>query len=219
MSVEAAWSAKRRHGAIACDNCIAAAADRLAQHRRDQIEQLMERQGVGKAYRDCQVGQFPAELQEVAARLFAEGEFPGLLITGDSGTHKTRFACALMREWILAGRTVSFTTARAVFREVRETYAEDSKLTESALLDRRIAVDLFVVDDLGREGRITDQVLSVLHEFIDERLRNNRPTVITTNLDVDGIEAVYGANIASRLHMFEWLVMDGPDGRRQPREA
>jgi len=72
------------------------------------------------------------------------------------------------------------------------------------------------LDDIGQE-RITnenDYALGILRTILDSRYRNNRPVFWTSNLDLKGLTAIYGARVVSRI-IDAWppLRLDGPDLR------
>jgi hypothetical protein len=70
-------------------------------------------------------------------------------------------------------------------------------------------VEVLFLDDLGNP-LIAEPVSAEIHSFFacifDERLKYNRPTLITTNLDEDMLEAQFGGYILSRIqglcHMY-----------------
>ena len=141
----------------------------------------------------------------------------GILIVGDIGPGKTAFAAALSRFWIFSGAGIRFTSLRKFFRQVRDTYRRRSAQSESDVIDPLTDADLLVLDDLGREGEASQHVLSVLHDVVDDRIRFHRPTIITTNLSGKEIEARYKGAIASRLSLYDRIVLRGGDRRREKR--
>lgn len=76
---------------------------------------------------------------------------------------------------------------------------------------------MLVIDDLGTEP-INDEWRSVIDTAIDQRVTNERPTIITTNLRGIGsgssFQNVYGPRIWSRLVGYGWFMeSDDPDFR------
>jgi DNA replication protein DnaC len=147
---------------------------------------------------------------------------PTIRIHGPIGTGKTRLAIAILREkYIGEGGTLRFALAGDVFSEIRETFRDNSPRSEREVVDELCALDLLVLDDLGREGgfrlrQSSEYVLSILHRLLSRRLgeRFNKHTIITTNLTLDEIEAQYDEGIASRLSTFEEVILTGADRRR-----
>ena len=73
--------------------------------------------------------------------------------------------------------------------------------------------DLLILDDLGTEmpGQF---VTAALYSIVNERQQENKPMVISTNLNVDELGRRYSPQIASRLHgNFARLIFVGDDIR------
>ena len=78
--------------------------------------------------------------------------------------------------------------------------------------------DLLILDDLGTEFS-TQFTLAALYNILNTRLLRSRPTIISTNLDLKGIENHYTKRIASRIvGEYELLQFVGSD-IRQYRKA
>ena len=56
-----------------------------------------------------------------------------------------------------------------------------------------------MIDDLGTEPVLKNVTLEYLYLILNERLTSNKATVITTNLDLNGIINRYGERIYSRI--------------------
>ena len=70
---------------------------------------------------------------------------------------------------------------------------------------RYLTCDLLILDDLGSEFT-TPFVQSALYEIINTRLMEGRRTVISSNLNLEGIRNRYSPQVASRLEG-EYLLM------------
>lgn len=145
--------------------------------------------------------------------LRASREFGGLLITGNPGSGKTRLLAALCREYLLDGNSVEFTTSLKFFMRLRESYGADGEEHESAVVARFCEVDFLALDDLGREGKITEHVLTFVYHILSARLDNYKPTAITTNLSFTEFARAYDAGIASRLGAYIPLALVARDRR------
>ena len=82
--------------------------------------------------------------------------------------------------------------------------------------------DLLIIDELGREGRMTDQERSSFEMIIDERYTMRKPTILLSNMPRRKFEQYMEPAMMSRLH--DWSsrwpdlgirVLSGPD-RREP---
>lgn len=181
------------------------------------------RAAVGVEYGDATLADFaPATLNRALAahRRHRAGEpFYGFLIAGPYGVGKTHFAAAAARLWVLAGASFRWIPVRELFSEVRATYQDGAAASELEVVAAHTSADVLVMDDLGREGsrdgRATDQVQSLLHAILDERIRHRRPTFVTTNLVGAEIAHRYDGAIASRLALFDHLVIRGEDRRQE----
>lgn len=71
--------------------------------------------------------------------------------------------------------------------------------------------NLVVLDDIGLRDRATDAQFEAFQKFL--LYRENKPTIITSNLDLDGIHRVYDDRIASRLAAGTIVAMRGKDRR------
>ena len=121
-----------------------------------------------------------------------------LLFIGGTGLGKTFLSACIARSVADRGYSVLYETAthlfnkleQAKFSPTEETRLEAAKLT---------ACDLLIVDDLGTEmgGQFTT---SALYTLINDRILSGKPTIISTNLNVDELGKRYSPQIASRLH-------------------
>lgn len=114
-------------------------------------------------------------------------EGTGLLFTGSYGTGKTHLAAAITLELLKKDYHVVFGTLISLLGMIKKSYNEDSKVDEDAIMRKYISADLLVVDDLGKE-RPSEWVLEKLYTVINTRYENNKPTVITSNYDIDKLE-------------------------------
>lgn len=138
-----------------------------------------------------------------AANFAKNTDGKGLLLCGKAGRGKTHLACAILN--MLQDR---WTTAFAHI----PTFLEQLRQGEGNI-QQLIAVDLLVLDDLGSE-RESDWALEKLLVIVDGRLNQFKPTVYTTNFNLDELELRLGSRLASRiLYNSLDLVVQGPDWR------
>jgi DNA replication protein DnaC len=78
-----------------------------------------------------------------------------------------------------------------------------------------------VIDDLGEEFNDTKgNFLAVLDEAVSDRIANLRPTVITTNLDVEAFKLRYGARVTDRIRgSGRWFAVAGESMRGRAEAA
>lgn len=213
------WARSRGAGAAICLRCESARRQAAWWQRAARIGDLLVASGVSLAHATATPADFAPTDSAWIDRLLDEthgGRARGLLVQGPVGTGKTRFAAAVVRCWLLAGQEARFLLAGQVLRRIWATYRDESSESEDRVIDSLCSVPLLVVDDLGREGRITDAVRRVFHEIISRRVDNYRPTVITTNLGPDDIGDAYDQAIRSRLSSLHQVVIRGTDRRLCP---
>lgn len=109
-----------------------------------------------------------------------------LIIFGGTRTGKTRAAYLVAERFAKAtGRSPVFHSMRTFSAALMKGF-RDKRHDEQ--LDSLCRAPLLVLDDLGKE-KLTDRLASDLFALIDDRTANRRPTVITTNLDGNALEA------------------------------
>ena len=155
------------------------------------------------------------------AESFGTGS-PNLLFTGAPGLGKTYLSAAIARVVAANGFGVAYDTVGGLLSSFeREKFSRDSdESTDAASRVRQLmSCDLLILDDLGTE-MTTTFTQSALYSLLDGRLRAGKKTIISTNLDREGIAARYGAALASRLTgEYEWLEFLGRDIRAQRKEG
>ena len=107
----------------------------------------------------------------------------GVMFVGPVGTGKTHLAAAICNALMerLGTYCILHSVPELVYRIKNNGFNIDP------LLD----CDLLVLDDLGSE-RVTEFVVDTLFVVINSRIANDRPMLITTNLDGNDLAARYG---------------------------
>ena len=139
-----------------------------------------------------------------------------LLFYGETGLGKTHLSLAIAGELISKGFYVLYDSTQSIMNKLERGHFGKSTNDdyEQLLLD----CDLLVMDDLGAEFS-TQFTLSAFYNILNTRLLKSRPTLISTNLDLKGIENKYTKRIASRIvGEYELLHFVGSDIRQQKKE-
>ncbi|MEI6602690.1 MAG: ATP-binding protein [Clostridia bacterium] len=125
-----------------------------------------------------------------------------LLFFGNTGTGKTFMAQSIANEILLLGFTVAYVSAPLMFdkiNEARMTFGEDEYEDYFAGLKD---AELLVIDDLGTET-FTDAKMSNLLQLLNAResldLVSPHKTIISTNLNLQGLQNRYDERIYSRI--------------------
>lgn len=117
-----------------------------------------------------------------------------LTLSGGAGVGKTTLASAFFGAWLESeARTIQEReSAQFVSARIVPSFRGQPAMTD--LMKQR----LLFIDDLGSEEP-TPTGRNALATLISERHEWERPTIITTWLDVDGVRNAYGDGIARRL--------------------
>ena len=135
-----------------------------------------------------------------------------LLFVGGTGLGKTFLSACIARAVADRGYSVMYETAGHLFTKLEQAKfggSEDAR-REAAKYNE---CDLLILDDLGTEmpGQF---VTAALYGLINDRLLENKPMVISTNLTLEELGRRYSPQIASRLHgNFTRLTFVGEDIR------
>lgn len=120
-----------------------------------------------------------------------------LLFQGGVGLGKTHMSLAIAGRVISKGYGVVYGSAQNFFNTIESEHfgrGEDKQYT----LDLLKSCDLLILDDIGTEF-VTQFTTAVFYDIINTRLLRRRPTIISTNLNLDGLKSRYDDRITSRL--------------------
>ena len=120
---------------------------------------------------------------------------PSLLFTGGPGLGKTFLSACIARTVADNGFSVVYDTAGKLFSDFEAVKFGGDR---SDLTRKYLACDLLIIDDLGTE-MTTQFTQSVLYQVINTRLMEDKPVIISTNLNDEGLRQRYAPPIASRL--------------------
>jgi DNA replication protein DnaC len=105
----------------------------------------------------------------------------GIWFTGDVGTGKTTLAMLISKAAMEAEHTVAIYSLPRLLAILRETYADDAKLSLTQFIDILSSVDLLHIDDVGAE-QTSDWVLEQLYTILNTRYEDGKAVLLTTNL-------------------------------------
>jgi DNA replication protein DnaC len=135
------------------------------------------------------------------AQKFGRFYVRNMLMLGDPGLGKTFLSACIARTVAENGFSVVYDTAVNLFSKFEEQkFSKDVQEGRAAQSETRryLNCDLLILDDLGSE-MTTPFVQSALYTVVNTRLTQEKATVISSNLSMDGIRARYAGQTASRL--------------------
>lgn len=120
-----------------------------------------------------------------------------LLMFGKTGLGKTHLSLSIASSAIDKGYTVIYDSTINLLNKIENEHFGRDKVNDtlSVILD----VQLLILDDLGTEYD-TQFNVSTVYNIINTRLNKNLPTIVSTNLSKNEIQARYEERIVSRLY-------------------
>ena len=189
-----------------------------------QLDALLDRAAIPERYRDCDFTNFristPAQARVVetcrayAADFAANTDGRALILLGPPGTGKNHLAAAIAHDLLARGRSVLQAMVWEVIERIRATWRNGDGPSESAVIRVFAAVDLLILDEVGKQHGSDSERLS-LFRVIDSRYRA-RPTIVLSNETLTDLEKYLGPAAFDRLcHQGTLLHCRWPSYRRQ----
>ena len=120
------------------------------------------------------------------------------VFSGLTGTGKTCLSQAVANGLLEKGFSVKYVSAFAFNNAMIAVHTAPIESRNNLILDY-LTCDLLVIDDLGTEPITRNVTLEYLYLVLSTRQEKNLSTIISTNLDGDGIMTRYQERIFSRL--------------------
>lgn len=122
-----------------------------------------------------------------------------MLLLGAVGTGKTHLGCAVVQSVIRnLGASARYTSALDIIRDIKSTFGKDSELSEREIYAALRTPDLLVIDEIGVQHG-SDFERQVLFEVINDRYKDITPTVVISNLGIQGLRKCLGDRAVDRL--------------------
>lgn len=133
-----------------------------------------------------------------------------LVFYGAPGTGKTHLAIGLCKHVMEKGGTGLYTTVMGLLSRIKNTYHKDADEKESEAIAAFTAVDLLVVDEVGR-ALDTGYTEAQFFAILNDRYNNLRPVLLVSNLNRSQLETFLGAALTDRIReaggaflVFDW---------------
>ncbi|MDI9433671.1 MAG: ATP-binding protein [Planctomycetota bacterium] len=202
----------------ACDGRLRQRRPTARQTYRATVHRRIER-AIPPAYRHARFAHLAPRLREA---LDGRRTAQGLLLWGRPGSGKTYALAAYIRRLIVATRgelRVERTTFEKLSLALRDCFSPDAARTEADVLRPLLAADVLILEDIGSSRTMgtvaSDHQTRTITLLIDERLEQQRPTFLTSNLNVESLTQMFDERLGSRLHAFKILELHGRDRRQQ----
>lgn len=194
--------------------------------RQTRIENRLNASGIPMAFRGRTFDNFIVETPDMQRAVDLAREFAGnfwskhakdgtfLVMGGVTGTGKSHLALAIAQR-VMARGTAMYMDAIDLIRRVRGTWRRDSDKSEEEMLILLGGIDLLIIDEVGVQ-RGTDDEQLIIFDVINRRYRDNRPTILLTNLDGKAFVEFMGPRVMSRLsERAVYITFDWADFRRR----
>lgn len=187
-----------------CSKCndTGAVNGRLCECLKSELNRRLSEQN--KQYKfvtfnDCSPNMSPSlakiyDLSKQWCAKYPDSHILNITMSGGTGTGKTFLLECMASELIARGFNVMFTTAFALNDECRKYhFSLPSKVNEY------MDCDVLIIDDLGCEPLLKNITIEYLFNIINLRQKRYKPTLISTNLNMEDILNRYDERIYSRL--------------------
>ncbi len=122
---------------------------------------------------------------------------PSILMYGETGLGKTHLSLSIASAALDKGYSVLYDSVINFLLQIEhEHFGRDQSGNDT--LSLLLSCDLLILDDLGTEFD-SPFYQSVIYNIINTRMNRCLPTIISTNLDYNGISYRYNERITSRL--------------------
>ena len=137
-----------------------------------------------------------------------------ILFQGSTGVGKTFLSHCIAKEIMDRGFTCIYMTAFQLFDTLaKHTFGKGKDTEQETSANLIFQCDLLIIDDLGTE-MINKFVISQLFQCLNERLIQERSTIISTNLSLQEFRNTYSERIFSRIiENYSWQKIYGDDIR------
>ena len=118
-------------------------------------------------------------------------------MVGGVGTGKTLLASAMLDKLVDSNKC-EIIKLISIVRELKATWSKESNETEEELIKYYSKLDLLIIDEVGSQfGSDTEKLF--IFDIIDGRYQDMKPTILISNLDIEGVKDAVGERCVDRL--------------------
>jgi DNA replication protein DnaC len=179
----------------------------LCEAERRQLAEIEKLQGRGVPLILCTAtfdNWTPADDGDAAnletAREFSRVRRGFLILLGELGTGKSHLAVAAFRTFNRGW----FIKQSELLRRLRQTYRDKAAVDP---IDEAQNAGCLVLDEIGVSPGGRDE-FPLLHDVLDHRHGNQKPTILTGNLTLDELRAVIGDRMSDRIRESAFAVLN-----------
>lgn len=136
-------------------------------------------------------------IYDLGKRIHDGDSVENVILTGKVGTGKTMIGTCLINS-LYKTKNVKIAKLQDILRYIKGSYQPAAEYTEAEAIGRLANFDLLIIDEVGA-SRETDNDKILIFDIIDGRYQNMLPTMIISNLNIDGIKQVLGDRCVDRL--------------------
>lgn len=138
-------------------------------------------------------------------------KYKNIVLMSPTGVGKTSLVSCMVNALIDKGVDVNYITAFEM-NDLMVKYHTTTIDSREVYMQKLLGCDVLVIDDLGVEPILNNVTVENLLTILNERKNRGVHTIISTNLDVEGIRLKYGERVWSRLFDKEDTLARSIDG-------
>lgn len=138
-----------------------------------------------------------ASVYKMATDVFHGDKTPNIIMTGKVGTGKTMLGnCAINS--LFKTKRVKIIKLQDMLRKIKASYSQSTSYSEEEAINNYASYDLLILDEVG-VSRDTDNDKNLIFDVLDGRYQNMLPTMIISNMNIEGIKQTLGDRVVDRL--------------------
>ena len=180
---------------------------KLIQDQEKRTEELKSR-GVSKRYLDNSFENYVTDTpekknalvkcRELCHSITSENNAPNLIMVGGVGTGKTHLANSMVIELTDNNKACARVNMIDMIRRLKSTWSKESEESEEEVIELFVNADLLIIDEVGIQFN-SDTEKMFIFDIINGRYDECVPTVIISNLGVEGVKEIIGERCIDRL--------------------